>query len=214
MKTNKTVVMKKTRLLLLILLTGSFASGCGTMGERDREKREQGDKAKKEAALLLENTFNAKDYESFSKTGTGSMSGQAFATTRGGQVRYAAGKKVFLMPDTRHSRAYVEAIAEPLNTHRAIARYRSFAHTGFVWAGFSVEGLPQLHFDAKSFTRTTTADAEGKFTFEELPEGSYIAVTLISWGTGSGLFDVTGAYFSSVVDIKNGKKSNIILEQK
>lgn len=87
--------------------------------------------------------------------GYNTISGQAFATTRGGNVKFAAGKSVYLMPATEY----------------------------FVgMAGRDFKGLDNR---AKKYIQETTADGSGNYSFSRLRDGAYLAVTYLYWSIGN-----------------------------
>ena len=193
MKNHKNTVIVKLRSLLLVACAGLFVSGCETPTQM--ESREQSELGKRQVFL---DTFSEAEYAPFSKPGTGSVSGQAFAVTRGGSVRYAAGRTVLLMPRTRHTISYVSAMRENI--------------VDLLYADIVLRlrrNIPQLHPHADAFTKTAIADAEGRFVFDGVSEGSYIAATLISWDTGR---QQTGDYFAGTVEVKDGKKVTVHLK--
>jgi len=136
---------------------------------------------------------SAAEYAPFSQPGTGSISGQAFLVTTSGDPKKAAGKEVTLDPLTSLSRNW-------WNTSKAYERI-----------------APALPDDPKfrAARKTTTADADGRFSFENLPAGDYLVRTTVQWqparcaeqaycGTQSGAV-------GGVVHLNPGeKKSNVI----
>ncbi len=99
------------------------------------------------------------EYRPYQQAGTGAISGQAFLVTRSGDAKKAAGKTVTLDPLTSLSRNW-------WNAAKAYQRLE-----------------PRLPDDPKFLAarKTTTADAEGRFTFEGLPAGDYLVRTTVQW---------------------------------
>lgn len=129
------------------------------------------------------------DYAPFALPGTASLSGQAFLTTRGGDVKVAAGRTVTLDPATPYARSWFAKYGSDLDR-----------------AG---ELPPSPTFERAR--RSTVADAQGKFHFETLPPGAYIVRTTVTWETGAQYSGVQGGVVAAVVDIPDGKTSELIL---
>jgi len=97
--------------------------------------------------------FNDDEFLPYGKLGTSTIQGQAFLKTRGGQVRYAAGNTVYLVPVTSYS--------------RGIYSFR--------------EMPPTVDERLRIFIRTTTADGSGNFEFKNIPAGEYYVECGIFW---------------------------------
>lgn len=129
---------------------------------------------------------NEAEYAPYLVPGTASVSGQGFLVQRGGATVRAAGREVTLDPATAY----------------AMAWYTSSGYGG----------------DAAIFIqarRTTTADADGRFTFSGLPAGRYIVKTNVTWEVPSQTgTSVQGGMVSRVITVAAGeKKENVILNQ-
>ena len=168
--------------------------------ERVRNQEEMEAKAKE--LKELKESFDEADYVPFAKPGTGSISGQAFAKTKGGKVRYAAGDKITLIPTTVYGVTWMGMM------RRDISSVLSY--------GNNPDYIKHLPMDprAATFTRTTFADAEGRFRFDELAPGDYLVFTTISWITSSTGFSDTfsGGFFYGRVTAENGKKTTVNLK--
>ena len=164
--------------------------------ERVRNQEEMEAKAKE--LKELKESFDEADYVPFAKPGTGSISGQAFAKTKGGNVRYAAGDKITLIPTTVYGVTWMGMM------RRDISSVLSY--------GNNPDYIKHLPMDprAATFTRTTTADAEGRFRFDELAPGDYVVFTTIRWMTSSTRY--SGAFFYGRVTAENGKKTTVNLK--
>lgn len=120
-------------------------------------------------------------------TGTGSIEGQAFLRTVGGDVRYAAGERVMLVARTPYAREVI---------------------------GRRVYGVPSPSVDQRlaSHARTTQADGEGRFTFTDLPACHYIVTTQVYWAIPVGYMnDTQGGVLSREITLDNGETENIVL---
>ena len=139
----------------------------------------------------------------FSQPGTGSITGQAFAVTRGDDVKPAAGRTVALHPDSE-----------------AIREYYATATTGDENRNYTLFRPPP-----EAFTKITIADATGTFQFEGLSPGHYFVVTSVNWTHFAG-FNYTrigafgwlnlqwateGGLMFRGVEVKEGQTTKIVL---
>lgn len=130
------------------------------------------------------------EYAPYAGQGTGSLIGQAFLKTRGGDVRYAAGNDVYLNPVTSYSTEWFDVAirgGQPIS-----------------------EGDPRV----QAFTRTTVADGEGRFEFNNLPAGDYYVVTWVFWEVPSGAYGgmtTTGGPVGSKVTVRDGETTRVIV---
>jgi hypothetical protein len=104
--------------------------------------------------------FNDDEYLPYRKPGKAVITGQAFTTTRSGEIRYGAGRTVSLHPATTYA-------AEYFNVQVVRGAYMSEPDPRFL-----------------QFEKTTISDATGTFEFKNLPAGKYYVVTDFSWCAG------------------------------
>jgi hypothetical protein len=132
----------------------------------------------------------ASEYAPYEKAGTGVLVGQAFLKTRGGEVRYGAGNKVYLHPVTTFSTEWY--------TRQAVG-------------GELLE--PTQDPIAARNNRVTTADGNGNFRFEGLPAGEYYVVCPIVWEAVGhlGYLEPTGGYAHAQVKVSDGKETRAIV---
>jgi hypothetical protein len=102
--------------------------------------------------------------------GSATIKGQAFAKTRGGDVKYGAGNTISLLPMT----PYVEEC------------YNLSAFGRRTTCGNNISDL----------ARTTIADGSGNFAFESVKPGRYLVSTEITWNVG---YMSTGGDLAAVV---------------
>lgn len=114
--------------------------------------------------------FNEADYARFDAGGAGVVDGQAFVKTNGGDVKYCAGEPVILHPLTLYAREWLE---------HAVMRGERISAAD-----------PQL----AAHQRRVTADGEGRFHFEGLAAGEYLATCNIRWQIGSICWTPLGWY--------------------
>jgi hypothetical protein len=128
------------------------------------------------------------EYGPYLKTGTSTISGQAFLRQQNGVVITGAGRIVTLDPATSIGNEWWSKTAQ-VWVHRTLTPPSS----GFVGA-----------------RRTTTADADGRFKFQDLPAGQYYVRTEVTWEPG-GLTPMQGGLLGQLVDVKKGKVKEVIL---
>lgn len=103
--------------------------------------------------------YVAADHSSYKMKGNSALTGQAFLRQRGGTVVTCAGSTVTLVPASPYFRALVAAI---------MAGERQDLHVGM----------------DPDVARTTSCDAQGNFSFRDVPAGSWIVATRVTWQAG------------------------------
>jgi hypothetical protein len=134
-------------------------------------------------------TFNESEFARYRGAGTSVISGQAFMKTRSGDVKYGAGNQVFLTPVT------------------------SYTNEG--WERSIIKGEKLVPPDPRlqEFRRQTTADGEGRFTFESLPSGDYFVTCGIVWEVPIPYSTMqTGGIVGAQVHVDPGKQAKIVLQ--
>jgi hypothetical protein len=89
------------------------------------------------------------EFAKYKLPGTATLTGQAFMKTMGGDVKYAAGNEVALNPVTSMSNQWYQE------------------------SYLSGKGLSEPDPKYLAAVITTTADGEGRFRFNNIPEGDY-----------------------------------------
>jgi hypothetical protein len=129
----------------------------------------------------------AAEYAPFLKTGSGSISGQAFLTQRGGGVVVAAGCEVSVDPVTPTS-----------------IEWWKKAGSKYVFRDLMP---PSTNF--QNARKTVLADASGKFTFTNLPPGKYFVRTTLTWDVPS--IGLQGGLLAERIEVKESQNTNLIL---
>ncbi len=122
-------------------------------------------------------SFNASEVTWFEADGGGSITGSAVLRTRGGDVKTCAGYPVGLIP--------VSTYATEIMTSTFGQSSRGFAPS------YALRKLEAVDDYFRRMQRKSTCDAQGYFTFSNLPSGDYYVVTGIQW-------EVPGRYISSM----------------
>jgi hypothetical protein len=128
------------------------------------------------------------EYGQYLKEGAATLSGQAFLTQQNGTVIKAAGRTVTLDPATSIGNEWWEK-AGKLWVHRTLT--------------------PPSPFFSKA-RRSTIADADGKFRFQNLAAGKYYVRTEVTWEIGN--YNPTqGGLVGQEVQVKDSQTSEVIL---
>jgi hypothetical protein len=128
------------------------------------------------------------EYRPYLSDGDASISGQAFLTTRGGSVIKGAGKTVTLDPATSTGNEWWGK-AGIIYVHRALTP-------------------PSAAF--QNARRTTTADADGRFKFSNIPAGKYYVRTEVTWEIG-GDNPTQGGIVGQALEVKSNQNKEVIL---
>jgi hypothetical protein len=126
--------------------------------------------------------FSVEEAAFIRKTGTATITGHAFRTKPSGVVVNAAGEVVRLIPAT----AYARERFENLYGKRKYVPHRAYPRD---------DGPDPAYGD---YTRTTKAESNGRFIFQNVAPGAYYLTTQIIWGDEDALFREGGSVYDSV----------------
>jgi hypothetical protein len=110
--------------------------------------------------------FDYSEHEPYAKPGENSISGQAFLRQQGDSVVTCAGSRVLLLPATSYFR-------------------ETFWH--IIIAGSEPEPPETAYPSLKSMIRRTRCDAQGNFSFAEIPDGTWFILTQVNARDGGVL---------------------------
>jgi hypothetical protein len=137
--------------------------------------------------------FPSAEYEALPKTGSATVTGQAFLKTRGGDVKTGAGNTIYLEP---------------------VTSYSTFGYVHKDYRGRLSPVAPEL----EQYKRSVVADATGRFTFKDVPEGKYYLSGKVSWEVPQ--FSQYGSYMSTqggdiwkTIIVKNGQQLEVMLTE-
>ena len=128
--------------------------------------------------------------------GSGRISGQAFLRQNGGGVITCAGNGVNLTPVT------------PYATERITAFYGNDT-SGYRIPMFAPQ-LPKGEPGYNESFRTATCDAQGNFSFTELPAGAYYITTKVFWTVGGSVLP-EGGFLMQKVSVLDGQAQKVVL---
>jgi hypothetical protein len=127
------------------------------------------------------------EYIPYLSVGKSVIAGQAFMAQQGGGVVKGAGRLVTLDPATTVG-------VEWWNKAGKLWMFKAMTPAS---PGFS------------KARRTTTSDAEGRFSFQNLPAGKYYVRTEVTWMIGS--YNTQGGLVGSLVEVADGATKDIII---
>ena len=174
--------MKNAAISVLML---ACLSGCASLTPRRQ--------------VSLTSTFSPQEVAWFNSTGTGSITGQAFFQTRGGQPRTCAGLEVSLQPHSTYGDERLRAIYGSTNT------------------GYAPALATRIQFNPNSSAylqtvKKSTCDAQGNFSFTGLPAGNYVVSTILVWRIpGQEYASPQGGALMKSVTLKDGESTRVIL---
>jgi len=126
--------------------------------------------------------FSVEEVAFIKKPGKGVVVGHAFLTKSSGVVVNAAGQVVRLIPATPFSR---ERFAQLYGKGKYVPH-----------SGYPRDDNPDPRYG--DYSRTTKAEANGKFAFENVPPGEYFITTQVIWGDEDALFREGGSIYETV----------------
>lgn len=115
--------------------------------------------------VKMQTKFDYSEHEAYAKPGENGISGKAFLRQQGDSVISCAGSRVLLLPATDYFRemiAHIVAGSEPDPPEKA---------------------YPSL----KNMIRRAQCDAEGNFSFAEVPDGTWFVLTQVNARPGGVL---------------------------
>lgn len=126
-------------------------------------------------------SFSPEEAAYIRKPGAGVITGHAFRTRAKGQVVNAAGEVVRLVPATAY----------------ASQRFASlYGRAKFIPAASYPQEEPDPRY--AEYTRTTKAEANGRFAFDKVAPGRYFVTTQVIWGEEDALFREGGSVYDEV----------------
>lgn len=143
--------------------------------------------------------FSAEEAAYIKKPGTGVIIGHAFRTRSLGQVVNAAGEVVRLVPMTAFAR---ERFKQLYGERKYVAA-----------SAYPKQDTPDPAYG--EYTRTTKAQANGRFVFDKVAPGTYFVSTQVIWGDEDALTREGGSVYDTVtITGKETEPVNLVLSGK
>lgn len=139
--------------------------------------------------------FDADEAAHIHVTGPNSVRGQAFLRQRGGGVVTCAGAGVSLMPDTAYARERIRKAYGPSALEAAARRI----------IGVVLEDPDPAYV---AHIRQTTCDADGRFAFTGLVDGTYYIETEVRWTVA---YQPQGGPVVVPVDLRGGQPVDVVV---
>ncbi|MEX0960253.1 MAG: hypothetical protein WDZ63_13295 [Burkholderiales bacterium] len=145
----------------------------------------------------ISSSFDAAQASQMLEKGSNSLRGSALIRQRGGGVVTCAGQDVVLAPATAYASERVKAIY------------------GSEDGGFNpVFGGRRVSFESeppefKTLILTTRCDAQGYFKFDQVANGSFYVVTLITWKVSD--YVTEGGHLCQRITLNGGESKEIVL---
>lgn len=139
---------------------------------------------------VLRIPFPEDEYMRLPSTGMATVKGQAFLKTRGGDVKTTAGNEIVLNPVTSYSDQWYKVAY--------------------------LQNMPIQEPDPRlwEYTKKQVADADGRFTFKNVPAGDYYVTTGVFWEAPTGYQGALvkqGGIISKKITIKDNEEVETIL---
>lgn len=136
--------------------------------------------------------FNEADLLPYANPGTATITGNAFMKTMGGDVKFAAGNELRLVPLT------------------------PYMQERFQKAVLNQERIENPNPAMDKYVRRTIVDGHGNFQFKSVPAGEYVILTNIYWqipNTNSfgAKMQATGGIAYAIVKVANGETVNAVV---
>ena len=135
--------------------------------------------------VQMQTKFDYSEHEPYAKSGENGISGQAFLTRQGDSVVTCAGNRVLLLPATSYFR-------------------EMFWH--MIVAGSEPKPPETPYPGLKSMIRRTECDAQGNFSFSEIPDGTWFVLTQVNAKHGGVLI--------AEMTLPNGGTPQVLLTDK
>jgi hypothetical protein len=135
----------------------------------------------------MQSSFVKEDFAQYEGKGTSAVAGQAFLTTRGGNVKYGAGRAVYLIPVTPYTAEWVQNCLSGTFGKKATLD-------------------PRL----SQYVKIAQADGEGRFQFSEIPAGNYYLACYITWEIPDQILP-EGGWVVKSVNLQEGSNIQIVL---
>jgi archaellum component FlaF (FlaF/FlaG flagellin family) len=158
--------------------------GRAVFAERERSRKleeqkiEREEQTKRSWAELADKSFTNEFRDTFTKKGEGTLLGQAFFRTRGGDVKLGAGCEVILSPASAYIGMWKLQEQKMANLVRAHIEFARATKSDVIPVDNDTGRIDTRYLP---LLRTTMADANGNFEFKNLPPGDYMLFCTITW---------------------------------
>ena len=136
--------------------------------------------------------------------GKNTINGSAFLRQAGGGVVTCAGSEVSLIPDTPYSRKRLSILYG--NPDKGYRKHLSD------YFGVTVDNAFESY---DRYQHTTVCDAQGKFSFKNVADGSWFLQSEAIWTVPARIFidSLQGGYMVDRIDVKGGETRDVIISR-
>ena len=138
--------------------------------------------------------FSAAEAAFINERGSSVINAEAFLKRRDGQVVTCAGEPAYLVPVTRYATERITAIYGSPN-----GGYRPA-----LGANYSAGSA-----EYETMSREVRCDSEGRFTFDNVAEGTYYVITSVLWQVSEYYYE--GGSLAQKIRIEDGRIIDIVL---
>jgi hypothetical protein len=135
--------------------------------------------------VKMQTKFDYSEHEAYAKTGENRITGRAFLAQQGEGVFTCGGNRVLLLPATAYFREMFWYM---------------------IVAGREPEPPEKPYPSLKNMIRRTECDAQGNFSFSEIPDGAWFVLTQVKARDSSVLI--------TEMTLSNGETIKVLLEDK
>lgn len=147
------------------------------------------------APMEISSKFDPNQAEFINRQGSATVIGQAFLRQRGGGIVTCAGSGAALIPATDY--------ATELFTN-------AFGNREGGVAGFFVMAPQNMPSDFLKYSRKSSCDVSGSFSFAGVPAGSYYLISQVTWYVGGSIVP-EGGVVGRRIQVRNGVTQNVIV---
>jgi hypothetical protein len=145
-------------------------------------------------AVSISSEFDREQARRLMATGPNTVKGSALIRQNGGGVVTCAGGEVNLVPGTAYAEERVAAVYS--------SNQRGYTPT------FMAPKLPDEASEYSLLMGRTRCDAQGNFKFENVADGLFYVVTMVTWNVGNSS---QGGYLMERVRVDNGQTVEVVL---
>jgi len=137
-------------------------------------------------AALINTKFDNDVHKPYMQKGNNTIKGQGFLRQQGGGVVTCAGNDTLLMPATPYFREMLSIMRD------------------------GKKPIGNVDPAYKTMLKQTKADAQGNFTFSDLPDGNWFVLAEVIWTVG---YQKQGGGLVQEVRVSNGETKQVLLTQ-
>lgn len=151
--------------------------------------------------VKLDHPAPSTEYSGEVRSGSAALTGEAFSTTKAGDVKLGAGRLVHLDPVTSYSTELFEKLVE---------KRRALLAHDFPTTPEHEQDTVEIDPLMLRYRRNALVNSTGRFAFANLPAGEYYVSCYINWMASNGFW--TGGWRLRKVSLAEGEKKFVVLQ--